>query len=214
MTMLAPLMMLVVFGCRQAPVGTAERRSSEPGGAVVVDWSKLAYEIAFAEDSFRTFKGQRAFAMMHLAMHDAINGVIPRYRQFLFHGRDTLASPVVAAAVAARGVLVSQYPNVAARLDAELARALASTTDSAAASRGRSLGRLSANAVLAARADDGWDVGGSYVFDDRIGAYRTTPPWNGFVVQPGFRYARPFGLTEPGQFRPGPPPALESQAYA
>jgi hypothetical protein len=39
-------------------------------------------------------------------------------------------------------------------------------------------------------------------------------PWDGFVLQPGFRYARPFGLRSANQFRPGPPPRLDSPQYA
>ncbi len=34
------------------------------------------------------------------------------------------------------------------------------------------------------------------------------------MLQPGFRYARPFGLRSPDQFRPGPPPRLDSAQYA
>jgi hypothetical protein len=39
---------------------------------VVVRWNALAYEIAFAEDQFFTFKGHRACSMMHLAIHASI----------------------------------------------------------------------------------------------------------------------------------------------
>ena len=46
------------------------------------------------------------------------------------------------------------------------------------------------------------------------GAYQTTPPWNGFVAQPGFRLAKPFILEYPHQFRPPPPPPLSTGAYA
>jgi hypothetical protein len=38
-------------------------------GALVVSWNQLAYELAFAEDEFQTFKGVRAFSMMHIAIH-------------------------------------------------------------------------------------------------------------------------------------------------
>ena len=81
-------------------------------------------------------------------------------------------------------------------------------------SRGITLGRQSAAAILALRAGDGWDFQGTYTFSNAIGAYQTTPPWNGFVFQPGFRYAKPFGLRTPDQFRPAPPPRLDSAEYA
>ena len=80
--------------------------------------------------------------------------------------------------------------------------------------RGIAVGRQSAAAILALRVNDGWDYQGTYTFSNEPGAYQTTPPWNGFVLQPGFRYAKPFGLRSPDQFRPGPPPRLDSPQYA
>ena len=50
-----------------------------PRSRVIVAWNSLAHDIAFAEDQFLTFKGQRALAMMHLAMHDALNAIVPVY---------------------------------------------------------------------------------------------------------------------------------------
>jgi hypothetical protein len=197
--------------------GTDPDRDSEreiEDAAVVVAWSKTAYDVAFAADSFRTFKGHRAFAMMHIAMHDAVNAVTPRYQPFAFDGRDAQADVVTAAAHAAHEVLLSQYPNAATTLNEALARTLAARPRGDASSRGVALGKQSAATILAAREGDGWNVTGTYAFRERVGAYQTTPPWNGFVLQPGFRHAKPFAITTPWQFRPAPPPALESAAYA
>jgi hypothetical protein len=195
-------------------VANASVVAGNAGNAVVVAWSEKAYEIAFAEDSFRTFKGHRAFAMMHLAMHDAINGAEPRYGQYAFFGRDSLADPVSAAAQAAHDVLRAHYPGAAAALAAALRTTLAGAPNASSSARGIVLGRDAAAAIIKARRDDGWDVQGKYAFDDRPGAYRTTPPWNGFVAQPGFRQAKPFGLRAPDQFRSSPPPALGTANYA
>lgn len=183
-------------------------------GESVARWNALAYEIAFAEDSFRTFRGQRAFAIMHLAMHDAINAVAPHYRQHTFTGRDRRADAAVAAAQAAHEVLLALYPGEAARLLTELSRTLAESPDESDRAQGVALGRQAAAAHLAARRGDGWDAKGSYEFASTPGAYRTTPPWEGFVLQPGFREARGFGIAAPDQFRPGPPPSLASPEYA
>jgi hypothetical protein len=49
----------------------------------VVAWNTLAHDIAFAEDQFLTFKGQRMLALMHLAMHDALNAIVPVYERTL-----------------------------------------------------------------------------------------------------------------------------------
>lgn len=188
-------------------------REREPDGSTVTSWNETAYQIAIAADSFQTFKGHRALAMVHIAMHDAVNGATPRFRQYAFFGRDTLADPAVAAAQAAHDVLRAVYPGAATAIDAKLASAM-TTTSNGSASRGTELGRKAAAAILEKRRGDGVDVMGSYSFRKTAGAYATTPPWNGFVAWPGFRYARPFALTSPGQVRPPPPPALESREYA
>lgn len=183
-------------------------------GGVVVGWSQKAYDVAFAEDQFRTFKGHRAFAMMHLSMHDALNAIVPVYRQYASVPADPLAHPVAAAAQAARDVLVSQYAGAQADLDAELDRWLDPIPNGLRKTRGIALGRRSATAILTLREGDGYDFQGTYAFGTDPGDYQTTPPWNGFVAQPGFRFAKPFGLQAPDQLRPAPPPPLEGAAYA
>jgi len=182
--------------------------------ALVVSWNQTVNEIAFAEDQFLTFKGVRAHAMMHIAIHDALNAVIPLYRQFAYHGANFFAHPIAATAQAAHDVVLSQYPGEQARLDAELANWLSRIPDGLYKTRGITLGRQSAAAILALRTGDGWDFQGAYTFSNGLGAYQTTPPWNGFVLQPGFRFAKPFGLRAPNQFRPAPPPRLDSPQYA
>jgi hypothetical protein len=182
-------------------------------GALVVSWNQLAHELAFAEDEFLTFKGVRAFSMMHVAVHDALNAVTPTYRQYAYTGRVESADPVAAAAQAAYEVLVSQYPTARDRLDDELATWLDRVPDGPDTTRGLELGTESAAAILALRDGDGFDVEGTYAFESGPGAYQTTPSWDGFVLQPGFRFAAPFGLGTGEQFRPPPPPALDSPAY-
>ena len=52
----------------------------------------------------------RALAMMHLAMHDAINAAKPRYASYSNVERDGAADPAVAAVSAAHDVLAALYP--------------------------------------------------------------------------------------------------------
>jgi len=147
-------------------------------GAVVVGWSLRAYEVAFGEDQFLTFKGHRAFAMMHLAMHDALNAVVPVYRRYARVKRDPDAHPIAAAAQAAHDVLTSQYPENEAALGAELSAWLDRVPDGEGETRGIALGRRAARAILALREGDGWDLPGTYRYRMVPGAYQTTPPWS------------------------------------
>jgi hypothetical protein len=192
----------------------AEGAQAPPGNAVVVAWNEKAYEIAYAEDQFLTFKGLRAFAMANIAVHDALNAIDPVYKQYAPLDPDPLADPIAAAAQAAHDVLRSQYPGQQTALDRLLADWLAQVPDGPGESGGIALGRQSAAAILALREGDGWDFAGSYAFKRELGQYQTTPPWDGFVVQPGFRFAKPFGIEQPAQFRPAPPPRLDSDLYA
>jgi hypothetical protein len=211
--------------CADASLTEDEERDagqSEPGAqlrrfrdnAVVAASNQRAHDIALAEDQFLTFKGHRALAMMHLAMHDALNAIVPVYRPYTRVRGDHRADPLAAAAQAAHDVLVSQYPGEKRALDADLHGWLSRVADGQRRSRGIAVGQRAAAAVLAVRAGDGFDFPGTYSFRSEIGAYQTTPPWNGFVAQPGFRFARPFGLASPTQLRPPPPPALDSAQYA
>jgi hypothetical protein len=181
---------------------------------VIASWNTLAHDIAYAEDQFLTFKGQRALAMMHLAMHDALNAIVPIYRAYAYSSAPRVGHPIAATAQAAHDVLVAQYPDQQARIGDQLARWLSHVPDGPLRSHGTALGHATAAAVLARRAGDGWDFPGTYQFRQGPGRYQTTPPWDGFVAQPGFQLARPFVLEYAQQFRPPPPPPLRSAAYA
>jgi hypothetical protein len=186
--------------------------AAQPDSQVIVAWNETAHDLGFAEDQFRTFKGQRALAMMHLAMHDALNAIVPVYERFIPDERVHVADPVSAAAQAAHDVLIALYPDQRAALDQKLLAWLG--RDRPLRDRGIELGRATAAAILALRADDGWNTAGTYTFVSGPGQYQTTPPWNGFVAQPGFRLARPFSADSVTRWRVPAPPVLTSSAYA
>jgi len=210
----APAQAVVGNGIDHADEAPSVRTPDTMDAALVVSWNQVAYDLAFAEDQFLTFKGVRAFSMMHIAIHDALNAVVPTYRQYAYHHEDRSADPIAAGAQAAYDVLVSQYPAGRERLDEELATWLGQVPDGPAKSGGVALGVEAAEAILARRDGDGFDVQGTYTFESGPGTYQTTPEWDGFVLQPGFRSATPFGLSTGDQFRPPPPPPLHSTAYA
>ncbi|MGH3012834.1 MAG: vanadium-dependent haloperoxidase [Gaiellaceae bacterium] len=212
-TLTTALLIGALMGIWSTPAGAWGDRSSRPA-AIVIDWNQLVNELAFAEDQSLTFKGARAGAMMHIAQHDALNAIDPAYEQFSFHGDDRKAHPVAAAAQAAHDVVVAEYPERRAEVDALLAEQLAGVRPAKAKAAGIELGRQAAAAILADRRRDGYDFQGTYTFRVGPGQYQTTPPFDGFVLQPGFRFARPFALSWPSRLRPKGPLALKSRAYA
>ena len=80
---------------------------------VVVRWSQLAQDNAFAIDPAMTdpFPNARGWTMMYLAMHDALNAIVPTFQQYAFFGTDRSAHPIAAAAQAARDVMNHIYPD-------------------------------------------------------------------------------------------------------
>lgn len=184
------------------------------GPDLAIAWNQLAYEIAYAEDGFLTFKGQRAIALMHLAVHDALQAVVSVYSPYGLDAREPDADPLSAAAQAAHDVLLASYPDRYERLGVELRRWRERASGAAARELGARVGAASAQTLLTSRADDGYDTEGTYTFTDGPGHYRTTPPWDGFTLQPGFRFAKPLSFDDRARFRPAPPPPLDSPAYA
>jgi hypothetical protein len=160
----------------------------------------------------------RGFAIMHAAIYDAVNAIDRTHRPYLVRlsGVPRDASQEAAAAAAAHEVLVALYPAFKATLDAELQQSLAQIPDGKDKGRGVLIGQNVADRILAVRSNDGSNVPPiPYVFGTAPGDYQSTPP--NFPPQPQFTHwsrVTPFALERANQFRPGPPPALTSDAYS
>ena len=171
----------------------------------------------------------RIYAMMHAAIHDALNAIDRHSRPYAFDAQAaTDASPDAAVAAAARDVLVpliAQLPlelHSQACIDAGVASAeaayavaLNAIPDDEAKAQGIAVGQAAAAAILAMRADDG-AVGPFLNFacpqDTNPGEYQCTPgtPFIAFEV---WENVIPFVLRHRSQFRPGPPYAVTMKKY-
>jgi hypothetical protein len=183
---------------------------------VILAWNTTANEAITAHDGYGVPPtAVRLIAMMHLAQHDALNAVSPVWETYALKTSDAAADPRAAAAAAAHAVLVSAFPKQQAMLDQKLGTDLAGVPDGESETRGVVLGKQAAAAILERRANDGSDtpVVGDYRSGVGPGKYQFTAPFD-FALLPGWRNLTPFALTRPDQFRPAPPPALASQAYA
>jgi len=191
-----------------------------PGADLAIDWNERVLAIAEAEDNLLTLKGVRTAAMMHLAMHDALNAIRRRYAPYLGAlPRQHRADPIAAAAQAAYEVAADQYPQRAAELGTELRRWLDVSEPGTPRDLGVALGKSAAAAILAARSGDRWNVDGTYEFRPAApGVYgdfhehSATP--DGFVFGTGWANVVPFTFARSDQFRAPPPPALASRRYA
>jgi len=202
------LLVLLILGFSPMPAAAASP------GTPIIEWNETLLRVAENEDGFLTLKGLRAAAMMHLAMHDAINRITGEFATFVPGGPVADVEPLAAATWSAYRVAASQYPGEEARFAALRDRWL----DSLPSAGGRELGVAVADAVLAARKGDGWDKEAEYTwhpmapgvyaeFDEHSG----TP--EGFVFGAGWARAQGFALSSPDQFRAPPPPAIDSDGY-
>src|SRR5262245_26484408 len=71
----------------------------------------------------------RVLAMVHVAMHDAVNGADPQYETYASYLIDRRAHPEAAAAGAAHRVLAGLFPAQQDRWDAALADSLSMIAD-------------------------------------------------------------------------------------
>jgi hypothetical protein len=202
-----------------APLSARADGRAGAGAELLVSWNERVIAAADAEDHLLTLKGVRTAAMMHLAIHDALNSIQRRYRPYAFEGVGRGASPLAAAAQAAFAVAVDQFPALQTGWEQERQRWLREVRPGPAREKGIALGNAAAQALLARRANDRWNEEGTYTLQPPApGVYADfpehsgTPP--GFVFGPGYANAQPFALQSPSQFRAPPPPPIESPEYA
>jgi hypothetical protein len=184
--------------------------------SVVTEWNQQAVTLALLPASALTSVQQaRVMAIVHVAVHDAVNGITEKYETYLSPGAaPNNASPEAAAIAAAHHALKNLFQSQAASLDAFYESSLAahglSQNDS-----GIEYGRSAAAAILALRASD---HAAQAQFDYTAPGAGSPGVWvrlnNAPAQLPGWGNVTPFVLRSGSQFRPDPPLALDSKQYA
>src|SRR3954451_1145726 len=100
----------------------------------------------------------RLMGYVQAAVFDAVNSVERKYAPYAVDPREPRASPEVAAAVAAHGMLVRFYPAQKAMLDAKLNASLAPIPDGDAKTARTDLGRTVAEQLYTLSLKDGGDA--------------------------------------------------------
>lgn len=183
----------------------------------VRDWNASALD-AIRANNTPPPAASRQLAMLHAAIFDAVNGIHPRYQQYLVAPAvRPYASPEAAAIAAAHDVLAALHVNRAALFAAQRDAALQALPDNLRKTAGVAWGASVARQILAARANDGATASVSYPGSTTPGLWRPTISFGGVVrpaLLPQWGGVTPFVLTNGAQFRPGPFPALTSAQYA
>ncbi|NJP35118.1 vanadium-dependent haloperoxidase [Micromonospora thermarum] len=122
-----------------------------------------------------------------------------------------------ALASAVHTALTTLIPEGAPTLDIALRTTLERIPDRRTRQRGVAAGRTEARSLLAQRAADGLDpasVNPAFPTPDPgPGIWQPTPPSLTTAQQAGTRFATPFLLDRADRYRPGPPPAPDSERY-
>ena len=155
------------------------------------------------------------FAMVHAAIHDAVQAYERRFQPYAIHIRHASGSPVAAVAAAARDVLVDRFPLQTATIHSKYL-AFLTNHELTETDAGTAVGQGAASAIIARRANDGSyppnpqpDLGGT-----GAGQWRPTLPAFAAFSAPWLGAVEPFTMDFNEQFRARRPPSLTSLEYA
>ena len=155
-------------------------------------------------------------ALTQAAVYNAVVAIDGRYEPYQQEQveRQPWASVNAAVATAAHAVLVHYIParQAISYLDAQYAAALAAIPDGRPKQAGIKVGQTAADNLIALRQGDGLEADIGFVMPAAgPGVWQLLPGQT--PVTPWVSQLRPFTLKSPDQFRPGPPPSLNSPEW-
>jgi hypothetical protein len=154
--------------------------------------------------------GNRVMAIVQTSVYEAANGITKRYpATSLKLEAEPGASVDAAVAAANQATLAKLVPSQATAVESAYAAALARIADGPAKTGGIAIGQRAAAAILALRADDGATAAEAYRPATTAGVYVPTA----IPAASHWPQRKPWLMSDPAQFRPGPPPALTSALW-
>jgi hypothetical protein len=196
--------LLVLAGTPTAAAGDeAASPRGDPG--VVLSWNALAWRTIGVEGEQPPPVAQLYLGLVSTAVYDAV---------VTAEEADAPTASDVAAATAAHDVLVHWFPASRAALDADLAAWLGTVPDTAERQHGLQVGRDTATALVAARADDGRDAPITLDRPAEPPPGMWVPTGTGEMVSPWLGFTEPLVVDSPEEFATDGPDPLDSEAYA
>jgi len=199
-----------------ATAGDVARSPDESAhGNAVVRWNAVAADAFAPTEGTNPMAQSRAFAILHAAIHDALNAIVQRYESYTTgFATAPQASADAAVAAAAREVLVRLLPDQATLVEGAYRQALSAVREGPSRTAGIAIGRAAALASLGRRTGDRADTAAQPQYTPRPGAgeYQFTPPFD-FAAQPGWGRVEPF-VIDPREHALDGPQALTSVEYA
>ena len=202
----------------ELPGGDPVMAAAVNDSAAVLTWNQKAVELTLLPASgLAPVQQGRVMAIVQVAVHDAVNGITREYATYVPPAPAPAdASPVAAAIAAAHHALRNLFTGHDAALDTLYADSLAAHGLSPD-DPGIEYGRAAAAALLAARSNDHSALSESQFNYTAPGAGSPgvwVPLTSLPALLPGWGNVTPFVLRSASQFRPEPPPALDSETYA
>lgn len=201
---------------------------------VVLEWNALMLQTFAAEGTTATPPcNSRTMGMLGGAVFDAVNSVNRNYTPYLGYFDPVTAGMGIdlaaAASAAAHAVMQSIYTDLygagnpfAIHFSNLYNTQLAAIADGEAKTRGIEVGLAAAQAMIDARANDGWNVVSSYQ-PQPLGTVGRWQPGDSFgawgadageFLKPQWADMTPFTLTSASQFRPNGPNGFHPSNYA
>ena len=180
----------------------------------VLEWNQIALSATVTANQ-GPVPQIRSMAIVHVAVHDAVNGVTRQYGTYLAVGRKPAgASPDAAAIAAAHNALVGLFPAQAEALNRARAASLAGRGLSES-DPGIAFGEAVAAALLRVRSTDG---AAQAQFPYTAPGAGTPGVWVAVgaaqPATPGWGTVTPWVVRKASDFRPDSPPGLRSRRYA
>lgn len=181
---------------------------------VVLEWNQIALAATVTAGQGPNPQ-TRTLAIVHVAMHDALNAITREYRLYSPRGAVPFGASPEAAVIAAahrslRELFTAQSATLDAARQASLAARALSETDP-----GIAIGESVAAAILARRAADGASLATFPYTAPGAGSPGAWVPVGGAApVLPGWGQVTPWVIRKASQFKPGRPYPLESKLYA
>ena len=180
---------------------------------VVTDWNSAALDAIRAARTSPPVAA-RALAILHVAIYDAVNGITQSHEPYLVTGKPAgVASVEAAASAAAHRVLIAIFSTRQTEFDLLYTTQLGQLRDGPALRFSVAWGESVAEAILELRSGDHSDEVVPYAPTPGAGFWAPTPPAFAPALLPQWPMVTPFAMTKGEQFRPLPPPALDSPRW-
>jgi hypothetical protein len=211
-----------IIGCALVLAGLATVLASQAKAAdPIADWNAIA-ETAIKTGQHPLPVTSLEFAIVHLAIYDAVESIDRRYQPYYALVPGASGSTSAAAAKAGHDVLLALFPAQQGALDQAYGNFLTANNIDPL-DPGVSVGAQAAANILALRANDGRFPPNQQPFtgSTAIGQWRPTPsfllgppPSKAPGLTPWLAKVTPFTMNSNSQFRVDPPPDLASDTWA